>query len=178
MRKPRRRKLNKITKYKNIAKIKIGDEWAVIDIGDVDLVKDYTWHISGGYINTKLQDGKTISLHRLVMDAKDDRSRVIDHRDGDPKNNVKSNLRECSMSQNLHSTGNRRTNTSGAKGVSWHKRSKKWQATATLNFKQYWIGVYDTIEEAAAARDVFIKQLVGEFAITNEDIKKGKKLKQ
>jgi len=41
--------------------------------------------------------------------------------------------------------------TSGSRGVSWSKSSRKWQAYATLNRKRTYIGRYDDIEDAKAA---------------------------
>jgi hypothetical protein len=43
-------------------------------------------------------------------------------------------------------------NTSGFKGVSFHKGTGKWQARITFNEVEYPLGYFDTAEEAAAAR--------------------------
>lgn len=40
---------------------------------------------------------------------------------------------------------------SGVRGVSWHKGSKRWQAYATLNYKRTYLGGFRTLEEAEAA---------------------------
>lgn len=45
-----------------------------------------------------------------------------------------------------------RNNTSGAKGVSWHRASGKWAARIQIKGKQISLGYYDTVEEAAEAR--------------------------
>lgn len=42
-------------------------------------------------------------------------------------------------------------NTSGFRGVSFHKRTGKWQAYISVNRKQFHIGLYDTPEEAHEA---------------------------
>jgi len=45
-----------------------------------------------------------------------------------------------------------KTNTSGFRGVSFSKQTKKWRATIVLSKKHYWLGSYDTLEAAAEAR--------------------------
>jgi hypothetical protein len=43
-------------------------------------------------------------------------------------------------------------NTSGIKGVSWHKAEKRWVARIQFQGKTYHLGYFDKIEDAAAAR--------------------------
>lgn len=43
-------------------------------------------------------------------------------------------------------------NKSGIKGVSWSKKKQKWRASITINYKSIYLGLFDTIEEAAEAR--------------------------
>jgi hypothetical protein len=43
-------------------------------------------------------------------------------------------------------------NTSGHKGVRWYKQIQKWFAQITVNKKQIYLGVYDSVEEAIEAR--------------------------
>jgi hypothetical protein len=52
-----------------------------------------------------------------------------DHRDGNRRNNTAGNLRPATSGQNHMNTGTPRHNTSGYKGVSWHKARGKWRAT-------------------------------------------------
>jgi hypothetical protein len=54
--------------------------------------------------------------------------------------------------QNLQNAGKRSSNTSGHPGVSWHKRIYKWQARITHNYRDIFLGYFNTIEEAIAAR--------------------------
>jgi hypothetical protein len=61
-------------------------------------------------------------------------------------------LRPATNKQNNeHRTGAQRNSKSGVRGVTWHGRVKKWQATATQNKKQIHIGYFDSVEEAAKA---------------------------
>jgi hypothetical protein len=43
-------------------------------------------------------------------------------------------------------------NTSSHKGVSYHKKSGKWQATMSIEGKSKSLGIYDKIEDAIEAR--------------------------
>ena len=72
-------------------------------------------------------------------------------------------LRPCTRSENLRNTGKMRTNTSGFKGVSWHKAERKWTARITLHRKGKTLGYFDTPEEAYAAYCKAAKELFGEF---------------
>lgn len=52
-------------------------------------------------------------------------------------------------------------NTSGIKGVSFYKKSGKWRAQIRYNYKNYHLGLFEDIEDAAAARkdaEEFIKE--------------------
>lgn len=62
--------------------------------------------------------------------------------------------------------GNRalnKNNTSGHKGVSYHKQIGKWRAYITFKSKQYALGTYDRIEDAIEARKIAEKKIYGDF---------------
>ena len=52
----------------------------------------------------------------------------IDHINNDKKDNRLANLRLVTVSQNNQNRGKQSNNTSGYKGVSWAKKSQKWEA--------------------------------------------------
>lgn len=111
-------------------------------------------------------DGRRYLAHRLAwlwMKGKWPADQ-IDHHDVDPSNNRWLNLREATNGQNAHNTRAHRDNTSGFKGVYWHKLAGKWQAQIMHNGKNIHIGLFDTREEAAAARAIISAKLHGEFA--------------
>lgn len=89
--------------------------------------------------------------------------KIIDHIDGNPHNNKIENLREATCGQNLMNAKIRKNNTSGHKGVSFLKKQKKWLAQADLNKKHYYLGVFETKEEAINAASEFRKQHFKEF---------------
>lgn len=74
------------------------------------------------------------------------------HRNGDHRDNRISNLRDVD-----HQTCHRNCklsarNTTGAAGVTWHRRLQRWQAFVRVDRKSKCIGTFVTFEEAAAAR--------------------------
>jgi hypothetical protein len=88
----------------------------------------------------------------------------IDHIDLNPTNNRWNNLRAATCSQNQANRNKRANNTSGLKGVVWHKQSEKWLARLVHNGKMTCVGYFDTKEQAAAAYADVVKQICGEFA--------------
>jgi hypothetical protein len=126
---------------------------ATIDAEDAELVGQYNWCLSGGYVNTHLPLGngkrRTLHLHRLVMG--DPEGKFIDHRNGNPLENRKAFLRVATDSQNQYNRGIPSHNTSGHKGVSWHKPKEKWLARIRHEGKRIHLGYFTDIEEAAQA---------------------------
>ena len=88
----------------------------------------------------------------------------IDHIDCNQANNLLENLRPATRSQNSSNRGLMKNNTSGVKGVAWHKLSKKWEASCQINKKRQKLGYFDNLEEAANAVKLFREQHHGEFA--------------
>jgi hypothetical protein len=77
----------------------------------------------------------------------------IDHRDGDGMNNRIDNLRDATHAQNQRNQRLHVKNKTGVRGVSFHTPTKKWQASIwDGNGKRVFIGRFETIEAAAAAR--------------------------
>jgi hypothetical protein len=87
-----------------------------------------------------------------------------DHRDGNPANNRWDNLRQATRINNLQNRGKMPSNTSGFKGVHWHKKKRRWRAVIRANGKRHYLGVFKTAAEAGAAYDAAAVRLHGEFA--------------
>lgn len=111
-----------------------------------------------GYIITKI-NYKTYTVHRLIF-AMHNRyfPPLIDHIDRNKINNKIENLREATNSENLINSKLSKKNTSGYKGVRYNKKNKKWTAIICRNYKQSYIGSFDTPEEAHQARVKFLER--------------------
>lgn len=79
--------------------------------------------------------------------------KLIDHVDGNSKNNNIDNLRESNKSLNACNAKTPVTNTSGHKGVIWSKREKKWIARVQINKKQIHLGSFNNLELASLVAD-------------------------
>ncbi|WP_404987926.1 HNH endonuclease [Caballeronia sp. LZ043] len=118
-----------------------------------------------GYIGITLF-GRRYLAHRLAvlfMTGLHPKCQV-DHIDLCRTNNVWSNLRSADTFQQAHNTGMRSNNTSGVKGVSWHKGAGKWTAEVWCDRKKYYLGLFLTKGEAAAAVAAARVRLHGEYA--------------
>lgn len=111
-------------------------------------------------------DGQRYSAHRLAwlyvygsMPRKN-----IDHIDNNRANNAIANLREATQEQNLFNMRISKKNTSGYKGVHFHRGTNKWRAVVSLNNKPKHLGLYKTPEEASAAYNDWCAANRGEFA--------------
>lgn len=92
---------------------------------------------------------KNYMRHRIIAYAYlnldiDDLTKQIDHINGDRLCNHLDNLRIVSLQENNH-------NLTKAKGYSWNKVNKNWNAHIHLNNNKIHIGCYDTEEKARAA---------------------------
>lgn len=91
---------------------------------------------------------------------------IVDHINGVRNDNRWLNLRRADASQNCWNSKKPSTNTSGAKGVSFHKATGKWQVRIRVRGKQKHIGLFDSVEEAELAFAVAADKFHGEFART------------
>lgn len=100
---------------------------------------------------------KTIFIHKLVaehfLSPKPTENHEIDHIDQNKKNNHISNLRWATRGeQNINKEYKSQL---GHKGI--RIRNNKFEARVKRNNIEYYIGVYDTLEEAIIQRDNFIR---------------------
>lgn len=88
----------------------------------------------------------------------------VDHEDLDGSNNTWTNIRSATKSQNAANTTFYKTNTSGIKGVCWHKRARRWQAQIKCQGKYKFLGTFKSKEAAGEVYAKAARELFGDFA--------------
>lgn len=124
---------------------------------DSDLLVLYSWYENkNGYVisrrkTDRLQCGyEDIFMHRLVNDTP--KGMVTDHINRDKLDNQRTNLRAVDTATNAYNSKLRNDNSSGHKGVSWSRSSKRWRADIQVKGKQVSLGTFHTLEDAIHAR--------------------------
>jgi hypothetical protein len=109
----------------------------------------------------------TLMLHRFIMDPPSEM--VVDHINYNGLDNRRCNLRICTFKENSASARKcfGRKAKSRYKGVSYSARDGRWKAQYCVNGWPYFLGRFDTEEEAAVVYDKKALELYGEFALLN-----------
>lgn len=111
--------------------------------------------------------GENIYMHKLLLGLNKFSSLQGDHKDNNPLNNQRYNLRTATQAQNSQNRRKSRFGSSRFKGVSWTKNVAKWVSQIRKDGKLYNLGYYISEEEAARKYDEKAKELFGEFANVN-----------
>jgi hypothetical protein len=108
------------------------------------------------YRNIQIK-GKTYQAHRLafLIMTGEWPTFEVDHIDLNPSNNIWTNLRSATRSENQMNRKVRSNNKSGYKGVSYCNTRKAWIAVLVVNRKTVWCGAHSTPE---AAYDAYKKK--------------------
>ena len=113
-------------------------------------------------------NNKYYSVHRLIfLYYYGYLPKEIDHIDGNRGNNHIGNLREVTRSQNLMNSKSHKNSSSQYKGVTWHKRDKKWQVTIRINGKNKYLESFDNEIDAALTYNTKAIKLYGDYANLN-----------
>ena len=129
---------------------------------DLELAKSRKWQKGpGGYA----VDKKLNHFSRLVMEAGNDE--FVDHISMDITDERRGNLRVCTWSENNCNKVLQSNNTTGFKGVSFHKASGKYIASLWKDGQHHYGGIYQTPEDAAFAYDAMARKIHGEYARLN-----------
>lgn len=143
------------------------------DLEDYEKIKEICWCFnSNGYITSNVWDGERkktqkILLHKFLLNIPFTRKTHVDHIHHNLYDNRKKELRITSPQHNSRNSKKPKNNTSGIKGVSFNKRTKRWAAYIGLNYKNIHLGLFDTFEEAVAARKEAEDKYYGEFSYEN-----------
>jgi hypothetical protein len=149
-------------------------KYAIVDPEDYDRLSKYKWHANKAkntyYAVRRVHVGykkwKHVKMHREILNPPD--HLFVDHINHNGLDNRIANLRTATPQQNsynrIHFTKNP---SSKYKGVSFKKRTKKWQAQIHYEGKRKFIGSFDNEIEAAKAYDKAAKLYHKEFAVLN-----------
>lgn len=145
-------------------------QFAVVDDEDYEWLSKYRWAAHNGRNGASFyaicnQGDRPILMHRMIMQAP--LGIRVDHKDRDGLNNRRANLRLASHADNIRNASKSRRNTSGYKGVYWHRAARKWVAQIQVDGSHIYLGLFRAVEEAARAYDRAARQHFGEFACTN-----------
>lgn len=158
----------------NARRLRTSDGYEVIvDEKDYAALSSYTWRTVGPVNKYAFRcikiGGKshTIFMHKWVLGA--GKGQMVDHKNRNPLDNRRSNLRLCTASENAINAGKTsRSTTSKFKGVCWNKRERIWRAKIRKEGKHFSIGSFAKEEDAARAYNREAAKLFGEFAVLNE----------
>lgn len=129
------------------------------------LTDQCNWSINQRGYARGSKDDLDVLLHIAVASRMGlDCSKEIDHKNRDPLDNRRSNLREATRSENCANRGINSNNTSGFKGVDFHKSSGKWRARICVNRKSIDLGLFDKPHDAHEAYVHAANRYFGEFA--------------
>jgi len=130
----------------------------IVDDEDYWWAKEFGWAENKvtGYVCRRGPDGKTVYLHRMIMEPCE--PFYVDHRNGDKKDNRSRNLRLCTPSENAW---NRRKGK--WTGTKWESANRKWRAVIRHGGKSKYLGIFGRREDAKAAYEAAARLLRGEF---------------
>lgn len=145
-----------------------------IDLDDIEKVKYKKWRLSHSHVVTgQPAKGEQRDLAHIVLsiDVRNTKI-VVDHKDGNPLNNTKANLRICTQSENTLNKSFIGNNTSGFIGVSYRKDRGTYDPDIRKGYTRCHLGNTKSFEDAVYKRYYAEQLLFGEYANQAEQNKK------
>lgn len=145
----------------NSVGVKIAE--TIIDKKNFYKCKPHKWGMAEDYVRYR-KNGRNVLLHTFLLNPS--KGFQVDHKNGDKLNNLESNLRIATVSQNRANSKIPITNTSGYKGV--YESGPNWRARIEVNYTKINLGSFKDIKLAALAYNEAAKEFFGDFAYINE----------
>lgn len=147
---------------------------ALVDDDDYTRLSAFSWYCirSGNSFYAARYGGKKggshhIWMHRVILDAP--KGFEVDHINGNKLDNRRENLRIATRAQNAFNRAKFKIPSSSRfKGVTFHKRDKKWQACIKVNGRSIFLGYFKNEVDAARAYNEAAAEYFGEFANLND----------
>lgn len=141
-------------------------QMALVDADDAEELASFNWcaHLSRNrvyYVQRSMKvDGgqKYQSMHGFLLPEASE----VDHKNRNPLDNRRANLRPATTSENAMNRGLRKDNRSGVKGVNF--QCNKWHASIRFKGKTKHLGHYASFQDAVSARKIAEAEFHGEFA--------------
>lgn len=150
-------------------------QYAKVSDIDFDFLNQWSWYAcfypkrgkytaNRRFFDKKLDKRVTLYMHRLILNAPEGLD--VDHKNHDPLDNQRENLRLATRSQN--NANARAYNGRKYRGIYWNPVVKRWYAQIRHLRKSYYIGCYRNPEDAARAYNKVAIEKFGEFIMLNE----------
>jgi hypothetical protein len=135
---------------------------------DHDYLSQWSWCVAetaSGLQRAQRKEtkNKSVYMHQDVVNrcglVYDPKTHQVDHIDRNGMNNTRGNLRIVTRSCNAHNRGPQANNTSGVKGI--YRDGIRYVAEIKVGGKKHFVGRFDTLDLAKAARDAKGFELLG-----------------
>jgi len=138
-----------------------------LDRKDFEVISAFSCIYSTDRYGAIAVNGKTVPLHRYLLGIVDT-DVIVDHKNHNPSDNRRCNLRTCTFSQNAMNASLRQNNTSGKTGVSVLSSGLKWKSELIKGGTAVHCEYHDTFGQACAARRAAEIEHFGEFRNKSE----------
>lgn len=141
------------------------NQFVIVDDEDYEYLNQWKWCLFNSYAGRSVK-GRHVAMHRLIMNTPE--RMVCDHINSCKLDNRKSNLRNCTQSENCMNRRNK------PKGAHYSPTEGKWRGQIVYreNGKKItkYLGYFATKEEALAAYDNVVGFYHKEYAVTNKEM--------
>jgi len=143
----------------------------IVDDEDYDQLANYKWYAKKAYKSklvyaVRSKNDRHVHMGRVITNCPS--GYVVDHINGNPLDNRRSNLRVCTQGQNTRNLSPYiKPMASQYKGVSWDNEKKRWRGEIHVSGKRHKLGRFRNEKDAAVAYNLAAQRLHGEFARLN-----------